>query len=550
MASQLDPNAAELSPSQKSPAQKAPAQKTPAKTSGVTPLNGAVGPTTKLFYRCVCGCEVPVEPTQAATCLKCLRTISPEAIQLAMAATVSVSDLHEARLLESPELIQASDPLSGKLLGHFRLEQRLGAGGMGAVYRSLDTSLQRYVAVKVLRGGYALDSCTASPERVTALLQEAVAQARLNHPHVVTIYYVGRHEDEPFLAMELVPGPTLGDRLKEGPLPYNEVVQTALNVADALQHAHQFGIVHGDIKPSNLLSTHGGQIKLSDFGLSRLGASSETLDKVAGTPAYLAPELLAGRPPTIQSDMYALGVTLYELTFGRLPFNVSGVTPREWLKSRESEHPEYPLPWPREVPYAWTTILNKLLARDPQDRFADHAELIAALRRLQPVSTTRAAVAPRSIAYAIDQAFLLACLIPFAGMMLLLESEGYFAYRWLEPIVAAASLIVPALHLTFVSRGWSTVGRYLFQLRVVDEHGLPLDRSARLTREFLRNMFAWVTPFAAYAGLYSPAVDRGIDGLLMAFMALDIALLFLRSDGRTLHDWLCRSSVVLDDRRD
>ncbi len=132
-----------------------------------------------------------------------------------MSATVTIGDLANATALQFPDPLE-DDPYSGTTLGHFKLDRPLGRGGMGTVYRALDTSLQRYVAVKVVRDSH-LNS--TSEEKVSSMLQEAIAQARINHPNVVTIYYVGRQDNLPFLAMELVSGPTLNERLKAGPYP-------------------------------------------------------------------------------------------------------------------------------------------------------------------------------------------------------------------------------------------------------------------------------------------------------------------------------------------
>ncbi len=214
--------------------------------------------------------------------------------------------------------LQNGHDRSGEKLGHFRLVSLLGQGGMGVVYRALDESLQRFVAVKVMR-------CTAadgsSAARVTRLLDEAVAQARLNHPHVVTIYYVGRDSTDPFFAMELLPGPTLDKQLLDGPLPYSQVIRYARQVCSALAQATRLNLVHGDIKPSNLIIASDDTIKLGDFGLAYTDQKASS--GISGTLSYMAPELADGHAPSAQSDMYALGITLFELTFGRRPYALS-----------------------------------------------------------------------------------------------------------------------------------------------------------------------------------------------------------------------------------
>ena len=169
--------------------------------------------------------------------------VSGEALTSAYEATVSLTNVQNIPHHTEVE-IEPADALSHHVLGHFRLERSLGQGGMGEVYRALDTSLQRYVAVKVMR-----KKGDNFSKRVEGMLREAVAQARLNHPHVVTIYYVGRQEEEPFLAMELLPGPTLAERIKhEGVIPYPDAIRFAIQIASALKHATIFDLIHADIK--------------------------------------------------------------------------------------------------------------------------------------------------------------------------------------------------------------------------------------------------------------------------------------------------------------
>ena len=443
----------------------------------------------RLLYRCVCGTEFHVQLEQGGKCPKCHRIVQPEALRTAMSATVSISGLEEPCHISHLEL-HSIDEVQQEQYGHFRLDKKLGNGGMGSVFRALDTSLQRFVAVKVMRqSGKDLDF------RVAAMLREAIAQARLNHPNVVTIYYVGREGEEPFLAMELLPGPTLAEKMKlEGPVSYGDAIRYGIQVASALEHAHQFGIVHGDVKPANLLLTSEQDIKLSDFGLSSL-PSNEKPGVVSGTPAYLAPEVLDGTVST-QSDMYALGVTLFELVFGRLPFALHGETVRERLSTHLTATIDFPAEWPNHIPREFATIISKLLAKTPEERYASYQELRTDLRSIQPVSTTTAGFAPRLMGYIIDQLMFLVCLSPFALTILFLsvrDDNNQFKTRglyWMIPIIAFASLVVPAVYLLLVYRGWRSLGRYLFQLRIVEENGLPPRREQLVTREVLRNALA------------------------------------------------------------
>jgi tRNA A-37 threonylcarbamoyl transferase component Bud32/uncharacterized RDD family membrane protein YckC len=502
----------------------------------------------RLLYRCVCGTEFHVQLEQGGKCPKCHRIVQPEALRTAMSATVSISGLEEPCHISHLEL-HSIDEVQQEQYGHFRLDKKLGNGGMGSVFRALDTSLQRFVAVKVMRqSGKDLDF------RVAAMLREAIAQARLNHPNVVTIYYVGREGEEPFLAMELLPGPTLAEKMKlEGPVSYGDAIRYGIQVASALEHAHQFGIVHGDVKPANLLLTSEQDIKLSDFGLSSL-PSNEKPGVVSGTPAYLAPEVLDGTVST-QSDMYALGVTLFELVFGRLPFALHGETVRERLSTHLTATIDFPAEWPNHIPREFATIISKLLAKTPEERYASYQELRTDLRSIQPVSTTTAGFAPRLMGYIIDQLMFLVCLSPFALTILFLsvrDDNNQFKTRglyWMIPIIAFASLVVPAVYLLLVYRGWRSLGRYLFQLRIVEENGLPPRREQLVTREVLRNALAWLGPLVIYMSLFYEQIGRWPDLILALFLAADAGIILLRKDRKALHDYLCHPKVVLATNR-
>jgi uncharacterized RDD family membrane protein YckC len=472
----------------------------------------------------------------------------PEAISSANNATLSIHDLNASSDIHHFEL-QPADGLTHQVFGHFRLDRRLGGGGMGAVYRALDMSLQRYVAVKVI---HQRNLCTDS--RLKAIMREAVAQARLNHPNVVTIYYVGRQDEEPFLAMELLPGPTLAERLKSGaPLPYGEAIHYGIQVASALQHAAVFDLVHADIKPANLIMAGDGFIKLSDFGLSRIPTSDDPDAPISGTPAYVAPELVDGAGLSIQSDMYALGVTLFELVFGRLPFPLLGETVRERLQTHRAAAIEFPNPWPPSIPREFKSLIERLMAKNPQARFPDYESLISELSSIAPVSTTAAGFAPRAMACIVDQLLLLMAIAPFAIVIFAINGMrlvGTLNIRLLIPIIAFASVIVPGLYLLAIYRGWPSVGRYLFQLRIVEEHGLAPRREQLVPREVLRNALAWCLPLALYVSLTSESLAQFIEFGLIVFLAINTITLFLMRGRKALHDYLCHSQVVLAMNKD
>ncbi len=499
--------------------------------------------TSTLFavrYRCVCGVEFVVQPDMKAECPECHRNWHYAAIRESMSATISL-DLNRHRQIEDTAFDLHKDLLIGHRLDHFQLDERLGKGGMGSVYRALDTSLQRYVAVKLLHTRQTGDS----QSDVDKVLQEAITQARLNHPNVVTIYYVSRDEVNPFFAMELLDGHTLQESLRNGPLQFQDVINIAMQVLSALEHAARFGIVHGDIKPANLLRSGDGTIKLSDFGLASYLESGPN-SALSGTPNYLAPEILDGIANSIQSDMYALGITLFELTFARLPFQLRGTTLRERLETHRTAEIEFPDPWPKSIPDAWRDIVSKLLEKDPSKRYENYQQLREDLQRLQPRGSTPAGFPVRLLAYSIDQVGLL---VPTLGLAYLSNAlqDRYpeQAAIWITATISLLLMLIPLCLLTFIWWDIRTPGRWLSQLRVVDRFGLPLRRSARVTREFMRNIPLWVVIFSVilvtnfgWGGIYVN-IATGL------FIMADVACMFLGSQRRTLHDYTCDSKVVL-----
>jgi non-specific serine/threonine protein kinase len=263
-------------------------------------------------------------------------------------------------------------PIDALLLNRYRLDAELGRGGMGVVYRAHDTLLDRDVAAKVL------SATDLGSEGRTRLLHEAQAAAQLNHPNIVGVYDAGfadEAESVPFIVMELVEGESLHNRRTT---TLDEILSFARQMCAALEHAHAHGIIHRDLKPENVLITPDGIAKLMDFGLARSGSSRiSTEGAIVGTVFYLAPEQALGQAIDGRADLYALGVMLYELTTGRLPF--TGGDPLAIIAQHISA-PVVPARTHRaDLPPALETIILKLLSKTPEERFASAREVGAAL---------------------------------------------------------------------------------------------------------------------------------------------------------------------------
>ncbi len=215
----------------------------------------------------------------------------------------------------------------GTRLGPYEIVATLGAGGMGEVYRARDTRLEREVAIKVLTGAAAYHEPAQARFR-----QEALALSRLNHPNIETVYDFGVHEGMDYLVLELVPGEALSARIKRSAVSEREAAELGAQIADALEEAHERGVLHRDLKPSNVIVTPKGRAKVLDFGLAKMLEVASDLTQTegltqmggtAGTLAYMAPEQLLGEQLDPRTDLYGLGVCLYEMLTGRRPFQAS-----------------------------------------------------------------------------------------------------------------------------------------------------------------------------------------------------------------------------------
>jgi hypothetical protein len=289
----------------------------------------------------------------------------------------------------------------GKTLGHYRIVEKIGAGGMGEVYRARDEQLDRDVALKVLPAGTLGDDAARKQFR-----KEALALAKLNYPNIETIFEFGSRDGVDFLAMELIPGQPLGEKLKDGPLEQQEIVRLATQLADGLTAAHEQGVIHRDLKPANLFVTPDGRLKILDFGLARLVhpelagdvTRSITMETgtVSGTVPYMPPEQLRGLPADARSDIYAAGAVLYEMATGQRPFPQKQSA--ELMGAILHQAPPAPSSVNPHVSPGLESVIGKMLEKDPGQRYQSARELRIALETISNAGVASGRVAATSVA--------------------------------------------------------------------------------------------------------------------------------------------------------
>jgi len=267
-------------------------------------------------------------------------------------------------------------------LGRYELAEEIGRGAMAVVHRAFDPKLRRDIAIKILRPEFA-----RVESRRRFFLTEAHAAGRLSHAGIVTVHDVGEDDGRPFMAMELLSGPTLQQILdRDGSLPVTDVVDIGLQLAEALDYAHRRGVIHRDIKPDNIVRMAEGQgVKLTDFGIARLrqpggAAVDDDAGQVVGTPNFMAPEQIRGYAIDGRADLYALGVVMFVLLDGRLPFERDTV--RDTLTAILQERPPDIRPRDENTPDALVDMIRTLMDKDPEARYASGAELAQELRQV------------------------------------------------------------------------------------------------------------------------------------------------------------------------
>ena len=282
----------------------------------------------------------------------------------------------------------------GKTLGHYKVTERIGAGGMGVVYKARDTHLDRFAALKVLP-----PEKVADPERKRRFVQEAKAASALNHPNIVHVYDIDQSDGTDFIAMEYVDGKTLDQRIGHRGMLLNDALKYAVQIADALAKAHSAGIVHRDLKPTNIMVNEDGVVKVLDFGLAKLteqvqgdeSASTATVDSggrpiteegaIVGTVAYMSPEQAEGKKVDARSDIFSLGSVLYEIVTGQKAFQ--GTSKMSTLSAILHQEPKPASGITPAIPAELERLINRCLRKDPAKRFQHMDDVKVALDELK-----------------------------------------------------------------------------------------------------------------------------------------------------------------------
>ena len=426
---------------------------------------------------------------------------------------------------------------AGTMLAHYRVETQLGAGAMGTVYRAHDTSLERPVAVKVLHTRIAEE-----PEIVRRFEREARAAARVNHPNLTHVYFVGSDEKSRFFVMEYVPGESLFEHVEaHGPVSFERMVDILVQAAKGLAAAHAGGVIHRDIKPSNLMLLPDGTVKVTDFGLAKSlqgDVDATGAGRIMGTPRYMSPEQCKGEPADARTDCYSLGLVGWFLLTGKHAFD------GESLGKVINDQMNAPLPEldavRDDLPPAAQRVLERLCAKQADDRPETMGELIELLESVRPRGLDLAPIATRTVALGIDVMTLILPFMAIGFVLKVLHEYGVDSsfVDWLGGTAISVAMVLAAVGAEWKFGGLP--GKLAFGLRVVREDGTRPSLLALFWRVALRLPIVAVF---ALPGVLS-IVGYALTGLQLV-LGLSGAVCYFVLDRRTLSDVLTRTRVVL-----
>ena len=323
-----------------------------------------------------------------------------------------------------PSYVRSPFVMIGQVLGHYRIVESIGAGGMGEVYRASDDRLGRDVAVKVLKS-----ELTNDPDRLRRFEQEARAAAALNHPNIVAVFDIGIHNGAPYIVSELLQGKTLRQRMLEGAIPVRQANDFGIQIAQGLVAAHEKHIIHRDLKPENIFITQDNRIRILDFGIAKLATPMVTDERsvvsmttqtkvgaVLGTAGYMSPEQLRAKPVDQRSDIFSFGAILYEVLTGNRAF--SGDTEVDTMMAVLKEDPPEMTVGRQGIPPAFDQIVRHCLEKEPDDRFQSARDLAFALGTISSTSTSKQMLALRTGGARLRK------WLPWAGAAILLAALG------------------------------------------------------------------------------------------------------------------------------
>ncbi|MBN2070398.1 MAG: protein kinase [Candidatus Krumholzibacteriota bacterium] len=310
-----------------------------------------------------------------------------------------------------------------EIIGGFKIKSIIGRGGMGTVYLARDETLDRDLAIKIL------NSTDLGPEGKKRFLHEARACSKINHPNIVTVYSAGEEDGELYMAMELLEGSTLKDIIETGPLPWKQAASWTIDLLSAMKKLHDAGVIHRDLKPENIIVSPDKKLKLMDFGIARL-ASSETISidgSTMGTVFYMSPEQASGSATDCKSDIFSLGVVLYQMLTGVLPF--PGEHPVAVMYNIRSEQPIEIDRSSINIPDRLVEILDKAMAKEPGERYEDSADFSEALSTLLEKESAGLRLSPEAGRKRSIPRFML----PVIFVMILGLSISYYSLRQNSP---------------------------------------------------------------------------------------------------------------------